>query len=52
MYVLALTRQFQELCIYEVNQYTQVPLCAEFAQQEVLEMIRTVLSEELALVCH
>ncbi|KAL9710535.1 hypothetical protein Ac2012v2_006069 [Leucoagaricus gongylophorus] len=27
-----------------------VPLCAEFAQKEVLEMIRTVLSEELALI--
>ncbi|KAJ3559220.1 hypothetical protein NP233_g11320 [Leucocoprinus birnbaumii] len=27
-----------------------IPLCAEFAQDEVLEMIRTVLSEELALM--
>jgi len=50
MYVLVFTQPFQESGIYEVNQYMQVPLCAEFAQQEVLEMIRTVLSEELALV--
>ncbi|KAF8626043.1 hypothetical protein AX15_005132 [Amanita polypyramis BW_CC] len=28
-----------------------IPLCAEFAQPEILEMLRTILPEETALVC-
>lgn len=30
---------------------SQIPLCAEFAQEEVLQMLMTVLPEETALVC-
>ena len=29
----------------------QIPLCAEFAQPEILEMLRTILPEETALAC-
>jgi hypothetical protein len=29
----------------------QIPLCAEFAQLEILEMLRTILPEETALAC-
>lgn len=30
---------------------SQIPLCAEFAQPEILEMLRTILPKETALVC-
>ncbi|KAF9444957.1 hypothetical protein P691DRAFT_711070 [Macrolepiota fuliginosa MF-IS2] len=44
------TRAFLSSKFFSQPPAWDVPLCAEFAQDEVLEMIRTVLPEELALI--